>query len=63
MASIVVIGGGWSGCAAALTASLTGGDSVYFERMKKLNLYQTDKDRIHKNIRNLGLNGVFRSLI
>lgn len=32
--------------------------SVYFERMKALGLYKTDRDEIKKNIRALGLQGI-----
>lgn len=36
MATIVVIGGGWAGCSAALTASLTGENVILIERMDVL---------------------------
>lgn len=36
MARVVVIGGGWAGCAAALTASKVGAEVILFERMDML---------------------------
>jgi glycine/D-amino acid oxidase-like deaminating enzyme len=36
MAKIVIIGGGWAGCAAAITAKKAGGDVHLFERTDML---------------------------
>jgi hypothetical protein len=41
-----------------ITEIYTFSGSVYFERMKKLGLYQDHKDQIEKNIKVLGLKGV-----
>ena len=42
-----------------LSASHTFAGSVYFERMKALGLYTTDKQAIRKRVRQAGMEGVF----
>lgn len=43
-----------------ITEIFTFSGSIYFERMKTLNLYKKHKDQIRKKIRNLGLKGIFK---
>jgi len=42
-----------------LAASYTFAGSVYFERMRRLGLYEPDPDASRKRVRNLGMEGVF----
>jgi hypothetical protein len=42
-----------------MTSKYTFAGSIYFQRMKELNLYTTDVTRIHNRVKKLGLFGVF----